>query len=283
MLKEPKISIVTVCKNEKDTIEDTFISIFNQSYKNIEIVVIDGGSTDGTIDIIRKYQEKIAYFISEPDDGLYNAMNKGIDAASGDFIYFLNANDTLFDEFTIEKVAKCINDNPGARFIFGNTRYIRQNGDLFIDFTEYNDQDKNPLFIKQNIGHQTIFYDKTLFSEIGKYSEKLKICSDMKFNIECLFVHKVKTVYIPAIIANLCWGGISSCTGNKSLIEHEHSAVLKKYFSKTLIWFNLSRMLIMFKNYHLFFDKLNVNTNYLAKFFKSNIKHKIDLIVYENY
>lgn len=283
MLTNPKISIVTVCMNEKDTIEDTFLSILNQSYKNIEMVVIDGGSTDGTIDIIKKYQDKIAYFISEPDSGLYNAMNKGIDAAIGDFIYFLNANDAIFDEFTIEKVAECINDNPDARFIFGDTRYLKQNGDFFLDFAEYNNQDKNPLFIKQNIGHQTIFYDKTLFSEIGKYSEKLKICSDMKFNIECLFVHKVKTVYIPTIIANLRWGGISSCPENKNLIERERSAVMKQYFSKTLIWFKLSRMFVMFKNYHLFFDKLNINTYYLAKFFKSKMNHKIDLIVYKNY
>lgn len=282
MLNGPKISIVTICLNEKDTIEDTFLSILKQSYKNIEMVVIDGGSTDGTLDIIKKYQDKIAYFVSEPDSGLYNAMNRAIDAASGDFVYFLNANDTLFDKFILTKVAKCINDNPDARFIFGDIRYLKPNGDLFLDLIEYNNQEKNLLFIKQNLCHQAIFYDRTLFDDFGKYSEKLKIHSDTKFNIECLFVHKVKTVYIPTIIANFRWGGLSSCKKNENLSGYERLTLLKQYFPKTLAWFNLSRMLIIFKNYHLFFDKLNINTYNLAKFFKSKIKHKIKLIVYAN-
>lgn len=281
MSKKPKISIITVCFNEEDTVEKTLLSIINQSYQNIEMVVIDGGSTDGTVDIIKKHQDKIAYFVSEPDSGLYNAMNKGIDAATGDFLYFLNANDTLFDKSTIEKIATCIDKNPDARFIFGDVRYIKPNGDFFMDMIEYDNQEKNLLFIKQNICHQAVFYDKTLFEEFGKYSEKLKIHSDTKFNIECLSVHKVKTVYVPMIIANFVWGGASSCPQNKKIVENELSTLLKKYFLKNYLWDRLSKTLIIFKNYHLFFDILKINTCLIANFFKSKINHKFNFTVYE--
>ena len=83
-----KISVITVCYNEVATVEKTLESIFSQSYKNIESIVIDGGSTDGTLDVIEKYKDKIAYFISESDEGIYNAMNKGIKASSGEVLYF---------------------------------------------------------------------------------------------------------------------------------------------------------------------------------------------------
>ena len=93
-----KISIITVVKNAEKTIENTILSVLNQTYKNIELIIIDGVSTDGTLDIINKYKDKISYFISEPDTGVYNAMNKGIKAATGDIFYFLNANDSLYDD-----------------------------------------------------------------------------------------------------------------------------------------------------------------------------------------
>jgi len=83
-----KISIITVCYNVKDSIEETFLSIFNQTYKNVELIVIDGGSVDGTLDVINKYRDKISHFVSEPDKGIYDAMNKGIDYVTGDFVLF---------------------------------------------------------------------------------------------------------------------------------------------------------------------------------------------------
>ena len=88
-----KVSVVTVCLNAVNEIERTMLSVLDQTYTNIEYIVIDGGSTDGTVDIIRKYQDRIAHFISEPDKGLYDAMNKGIDLATGEWINFMNAGD----------------------------------------------------------------------------------------------------------------------------------------------------------------------------------------------
>ena len=90
-----KISVVTVCYNAADTIEKTMLSVLNQTYHDIEYIIIDGGSTDGTVEIIRKYADRIAYWVSEPDKGIYDAMNKGIKVATGEYIYFLGADDLL--------------------------------------------------------------------------------------------------------------------------------------------------------------------------------------------
>ena len=100
------ISIVTVSYNAVLTIEQTILSVINQTYPNVEYIIIDGGSTDGTVDIIKKYANKIAYWVSEPDKGIYDAMNKGGLKATGDFIQFLNAGDWFENEHVIEKIFK---------------------------------------------------------------------------------------------------------------------------------------------------------------------------------
>lgn len=101
-----KVTVITVCFNAIDTIERTILSVLNQTYNNIEYIIIDGGSTDGTLDIIKLYQDRINYWISEPDNGIYDAMNKGIYIATGDYINFMNSGDLFYDTTTIEKVFK---------------------------------------------------------------------------------------------------------------------------------------------------------------------------------
>lgn len=102
-MNNPKISVVTVCYNAVETIEKTILSVINQAYQNIEYIVIDGGSKDGTVDVINKYRDKIAYFVSEPDKGIYDAMNKGIKAATGDWINFMNAGDGFHNDYVVNE------------------------------------------------------------------------------------------------------------------------------------------------------------------------------------
>jgi glycosyltransferase involved in cell wall biosynthesis len=114
-----KFSIITVCKNSEKTIEKTIKSVIEQTYKNIEYIIIDGKSTDNTAGIIKKYINKISHYINEEDNGIYDAMNKGVNLAKGDYISFLNADDRLFDELSIERVCKQIkNDNSKAIDVF---------------------------------------------------------------------------------------------------------------------------------------------------------------------
>lgn len=136
MNNELKISVVTVCYNVVGTIEHTMLSVLSQTYDNIEYIIIDGGSTDGTVDIIKKYADRLAYWISEPDKGIYDAMNKGIAVATGDYINFMNAGDLFFSKDVIGRIVGLIPAvYPDA--IYGNTymkfsygEYIVQPDDL---------------------------------------------------------------------------------------------------------------------------------------------------------
>ncbi len=110
MHTKTKISIVTVCYNAIASIEETILSVINQDYPDTEYIIIDGGSTDGTVDIIRKYEHRIAKWISEPDHGIYDAMNKGIDNASGDYINFMNAGDRFYDRTVLSRVCETASD-----------------------------------------------------------------------------------------------------------------------------------------------------------------------------
>jgi glycosyltransferase involved in cell wall biosynthesis len=123
--EKPAISVVTVVFNAKDLIEKTILSVLEQSYKEIEYIVIDGGSTDGTLDIIKKYEDSIDYWISEKDNGIYDAMNKAIELFSGNFIWFINAGDVIYDEHTIANIVQRSND---ADVLYGDTQLIDKNG-----------------------------------------------------------------------------------------------------------------------------------------------------------
>ena len=112
------ISVITVCYNAKSNLEKTILSVLNQTYSNIEYIIIDGGSTDGTIDIIKRYDDKITYWQSEPDNGIYDAMNKGIQKANGEWINFMNAGDLFASTMILQQMLDAI--KPGVRILRGN-------------------------------------------------------------------------------------------------------------------------------------------------------------------
>lgn len=225
-----KISIITVSLNEKDTIETTFSSVLNQTYKDFELIVVDGGSTDGTLEIIDKYKDKISHFISEPDNGIYDAMNKGIDLATGDFLLFLNANDKLYDDNVFQLVADTLNKNPEMKLLFGDVEMVSAKESekrikYFGNITNYFS------LLRDNICHQSVFYHKSLFENFGKYSAEYRICSDWDFNIKCLVKNKVKAVYLPAIISEFSLDGVSSNFIGSDKFNIERRKLLKKYYS----------------------------------------------------
>ena len=117
----PTISIITVAYNASNTIETTILSVVNQTYPNIEYIIIDGGSTDGTIDIIKKYESKITKWISEPDKGIYDAMNKGINLARGEWINFMNCGDSFYENNTLQVISDTIINSKDINVIYGNS------------------------------------------------------------------------------------------------------------------------------------------------------------------
>lgn len=230
-----KLSVITVCKNAVETIEQTFLSIYGQTYKNIEHIVIDGESSDGTINVINKYRSNISHFISEPDKGLYEAMNKGIKLATGDFIIFLNANDTFYNEKIIESVSEILNKNPDVKVLFGDVDFVSHDK-TSSKITSYENVKDIFYFVNENICHQCIFYHRSLFKEYGGFSQDYKIFADWDFNINTIVEKKVKTIYAPLIISRFQFGGLSSdgWTYGK-LYKEENNSLIKKYYPQIFL------------------------------------------------
>jgi len=173
--EKPVVSIITVVFNAVNTIEATIKSVINQTYENIEFIIIDGGSTDGTIDIIKKYRDRIAYFVSEPDEGIYDAMNKGIKQSTGDWLYFLGADDELRNN----KALELIFDNKELLIrdyflIYGNIIY--DTGEVFISKLN------STIKLGNTIHHQGAFYKRILFNSFI-YDSSLREYADYELNL----------------------------------------------------------------------------------------------------
>lgn len=226
-----KISVITVCFNAEETIEETILSTKNQTYKNVEHIIIDGCSTDNTINIINNYKDNVVHFISEPDNGVYDAMNKGIKYATGDFIIFLNANDTFFDENVLDNVVKKLEQNPKAKILFGDIMNVTKDKGASLP-KAYNNVKNIFFFIHENICHQCVFYHRSLFNELGDYSNDFKVYADWDFNVKCLVQNKKSVVYLPIKIANFQLGGISSNNSVQKIMKQERKAIINKYYKK---------------------------------------------------
>lgn len=184
----PLVSIVTPSFNSADYIEDTIKSVLNQSYKNIEFIIYDGGSTDGTVDIIKKYSDKIAFWVSEPDKGQTDAINKGFAKASGDLIGWLCADDLFYPD-TVASIVGYINDNnlntDDIGVIFGNTTYFDGEKDTFL--TNGSKIDLNYIrTIKTQVIQPGSFHSKKVLRKIGPLNEQLNFCMDYDLWLRCM-------------------------------------------------------------------------------------------------
>lgn len=225
-----KISIITVCKNAEKTIEQTLLSVFNQTYKNIEYIIIDGASSDGTLGVIEKYKDRIACCISEPDTGIYNAMNKGIKQASGDILYFLNSNDTVYDEKVFEEIIRHYQNTLGLEIVCGNVQFVnkeKQNTRIL----KYDKFKSIRPYGYTNPCHQVMFFSAELFKKYGLYDESFVVFGDYDKNVEFLVKNRAKFKYIDRFIARFQDDGISSNPngGMTELFKKERSLIIKRY------------------------------------------------------
>ncbi|MED0656407.1 glycosyltransferase family 2 protein [Anoxybacillus ayderensis] len=213
--KYPLVSIITVCFNSVTAIEDTIISVINQNYENIEYIIIDGGSTDGTIDIIKKYEKYISKWISESDNGIYDAMNKGIELSTGDWIIFMNAGDIFYDKDVISQIFN--RDVSEFDFIYGDCHVRYDNGFSRVKRAgKISDMWKGMIF-----SHQAVFIKNNLMKE-HKYNIKNKIGADFEF-IYKMYRHGAKFLYSDKIIASISAGGLSDTARIESIKSHWNS------------------------------------------------------------
>ncbi len=199
-----KISVITVTFNAAATLETTILSVIGQSYPDIEYVIIDGDSSDGTKEIIRKYKSALGHYISEKDSGIYDAMNKGIKASSGDWIIFLGADDVFYNNNIVSKIFSSDSVN-GYDFIYGDV--IFKSGYKIIGGS----RDYIKL-IDRNIVHQAIFYKKKIFDKLCVFNLKYKILADYELNLRIFRNPSFKKLYIPEVITLFNNKGLSNTT-----------------------------------------------------------------------
>mgnify|MGYP001049076334 CR=1 FL=1 len=215
MNNSPKISIITVAFNSESTIKDTIESVLAQDYNNIEYIIIDGGSSDGTLDIIKKYKSQIHYFISEPDTGIYDAMNKGIRVATGDIIGILNSDDFYPNNFIISNVAKSfIQEECDA--VYGDLVYVNSKDTNKIErYWQSGSYSTSKIKNGWMLPHPTFFVKRSLYTRFGLYNTDLKKAADYQMILNLLYKHNIVVYYIPMILVKMRMGG----TSNASLLN----------------------------------------------------------------
>ena len=215
MSRQLKVSIITVALNSVKTIKDTLECIKSQDYNNIEYIVIDGGSTDGTIDVIRSYHNQITYFVSEDDKGIYDAMNKGIVAATGDIVGILNSDDFYSSNTIISDIVEVF-QNRKCDSVYGDLVYVKpDNTKKVIRYWSAGHFTIRKLKRGWMLPHPTFFVRKAMYNRFGLYNIDLKSASDYEMILRLLYKHNITVYYINKVLVRMRIGGQS----NASLIN----------------------------------------------------------------
>lgn len=240
----PTISIITVVRNGEHSIERTIQSIISQSYKDIEYIIIDGKSTDGTVNKIQKYKENISYWISEPDNGIYDAMNKGVRASNGDWLLFINADDHLVSATVIEEAVSYLSKCE-MLIAYGKINFTYPNGSVTSYGSEWSKLKYRFRNVAACIPHQATFHARKLFA--GEYFDtSFRIAGDYDFLLRHLKDHDAS--YIPLTITNMDGGGISATVSKIDLLKDTRKAQIKNNiykFSPTISWYISALKLIV--------------------------------------
>lgn len=237
----PKISVITICRNEESRIRQTLQSIVGQSFHNFELIVIDGASTDGTLAIINEFRGKIKVLISEPDLGIYDAQNKGARAASGEYLIFLNGGDYFFEPGTLEKVVSGV--TPNADILYGDI--------LVDDGCGHQAPMASPkkvtarFLLNATLWHPTTFIRRQTFEALGPYDLKFKIVADYDFFLKAFFKGKCKFQHLPGIVAVFYADGVSAREDLASALKKERRQAQLGYLSPvTLLAYELAELLL---------------------------------------
>lgn len=205
-----KISIITVVWNNARTIKDAIGSVLGQTYKNIEYIIVDGASTDGTVEIVQSYGEKISKFISEPDRGLYDAMNKGIALATGDVVGILNSDDFYIDEHVIEKVVKEF-EEKGVDSVYADLVFVKpENIEKVVRY--YDSSTCTPENFQYALypAHPTFFVKRWVYEKYGVFKTGYKIGADFDIIAKFLYTQKISYSYLQEPLIKMRLGGVST-------------------------------------------------------------------------
>lgn len=206
-----KVSVITVCYNRKATIEQSIKSVLDQDYPDIEYIIVDGNSSDGTQEIIRPYLDKIAKYISEPDKGMYDAINKGLGLATGDIVGLMHSDDVFYDTAVVSKIIEKFKNNSNINAIYGDGIYVTNDDEQKIVRNRIGgDYDYKRLKSGWLPLHPTVYIKKSVIDKYGNYNLDFKIASDTEFLLRYLFKHKISIAYLNAYIVKMRMGGLST-------------------------------------------------------------------------
>jgi glycosyltransferase involved in cell wall biosynthesis len=246
-----KISIVTVCYNSKDLIRKTIESVATQDYQNIEHIVVDGGSNDGTVEILKEYSGKINW-ISEPDKGIYDAMNKGVKLATGDAIGTLGAGDFYPNNQVISKVASAF-EKYKTDAIYGDKQYVNpENTEKVVRYWKPGEYKIENWLEGWMPPHQSFYLKKSAFEKYGLYLDEFRSAGDYELMLRMLYKHKLTAKYIPELLVTMLTGGTSTASFSnriKANLEDRNAWKVNNLTPKwyTLYWKPLGKVLQFLK------------------------------------
>lgn len=224
----PKISIITVCYNSAETIRETIESVLSQDYLNVEYIIFDGASSDETLEIVKGYGSKIS-FTSEKDEGLYDAMNKAIDRATGEFVGILNSDDLYASKTILSEVVRAF-ETRQVDSVFGDLYYF-SNGAQDKPIRYYKGDKFKREKIRQGLTppHPTFFVRKTIYEKYGKFDTQFRLAADFDLMSRFLYVHSISFAYLPTTMVKMRMGGISTGSFRRIIeINKEDLASLRK-------------------------------------------------------
>ena len=226
-----KVSVITTVLNGRDTLQDALRSLWSQDYDNIEHVVIDGGSTDGTVELIESVRDRVDVFHSGPDDGLYDAFNKGILAATGDLVGFLHADDLFAGSEVISRLVACL-QNTDANAVYADLKYVdREDPERVIRYWRSGGFTRRQLAWGWMPPHPTLFVNRAHFLEVGLFDTQFRIAGDYDHMLRLLTHDDTEVAYLPEVVTLMRVGGVS----NRSLKNlHQKSSEDYRIIRKNL-------------------------------------------------
>lgn len=229
-----RISIITATYNSASTVADTFESVLKQTYKDIDYFVIDGGSSDRTLDIIKEYQPKFGgrmHYISEKDRGIYDAMNKGISRCTGDVVGILNSDDYFTSDDVLQNVAQTFSSNETIDAVYGDIHFINDNNpDKIVRY--YSSKMFRPFWLRFGFmpAHPSFYVKRKIYQEYGDYSLDYKIAADYDMMVRLFYKHKIHAKYIKKDFVTMRTGGMSTKNvRNRLLITKEDVKACRAY------------------------------------------------------